>query len=417
LFWGFSTHGFRISGKKFLAILLLFFPSFAWFYLFQQFLMALMQDLTFTEGFDANFWLNIGRALFYVSIIFSAIVGSMVSEKWRHRWFIKLWIFLGVITTLLILVNRGLSFLLFISVLGGFSFGLGFPYSLAFFAESTTVEERARVAGALIFITFFSIIFCIVLSSSLQCGLMEYIFMCALLRAISFFSLLIEPHERIVCKERGWMTVITTSGLGLYYLSWLIFSIAAGILTIVELPSELQKENVSVLGSVFLYFGVIISSLFSGFAADYFGRKRIIMLGSVMLGVSYTVFGIATSQSSYLLIRLVSGVAWGIIFVAYMLTVVGDLATTCSKEKFYAIGVVVPIIVFMLFQSYSGAFTPSVPIGSISVILSILLFISVLPLVYAPETLPMDKIRQRRFEKHLKKVKKLIKEERNRSRS
>jgi MFS family permease len=417
LIWGFFTHGFGISKKKFLAVLLLFFPSFAWFFLFEQFSMSLLEESIINEGFSTDFWINVGHVLFFISIIGSAIIGSVISGKWRRRRLLEVWILLGVITTLLVMVNQGVFFLLFISVLAGVSFGLGFPYCLAFFAESTTVEERARVAGALIFTTFFSTILCILVSSGLQCGIIEYLLILSFLRAISFFSLLIDPHERIVCKERGWMSVITTSGLGLYYLSWLIFSVAAGILTIVELPLELQMENLSVLGSVFLYFGVIVSSLFSGFAADHFGRKKIIMLGSIMLGVSYTVFGIAISGSSYLLIRLVSGVAWGIIFVTYMLTVVGDLATNCSKEKFYAIGVVVPIIVFMIFQSFSGTFTPSVPISSISVILSILLFISVIPLLYAPETLPIDKIRQRRFEKHLKKIKKLVKEERNRSRS
>ena len=414
MIWGFFTHGFRISGKKFLAVLFLYFPSFAWFILFQQFSMSLIQDL-FSESFTSNFWMNIGGALFYISIICSAIIGSMISEKLRRRRFLELWILLGVITTLSVIVNQGLLFLLFILVLGGVSFGLGFPYCLAFFAESTNVEERARVAGALIFTTFFSIILCIVVSTGLQCGLIEYVFICALLRSISFFSILIDPHERIVCKERGWMTIFTTRGLGLYYLSWLMFSVAAGIFTIVELPDYLQTESISVLKSVFLYLGVILSSLFSGFAADHFGRKRTIMFGSIILGISYTVFSIATDEPSFLLTRIISGVAWGIIFVAYMLTVVGDLATTCSKEKFYAIGVVVPIIVFMVFQSFSGTFTPSVPIGAISAILSILLFISVIPLLYAPETLPIDKIRQRRFEKHLRKLKKLVKEERNRS--
>jgi MFS family permease len=415
LIWGFFTHGLRISSKKFLAVLFLYFPSFAWFILFQQKITTLIQNLPFSDSLTANFWMNIGGALFYISIISSAIIGSMISEKLRRRRFLELWILLGVITTLSVIVNQELLFLLFILILGGVSFGLGFPYCLAFFAESTNVEERARVAGALIFTTFLSIIFCIVVSGGLQCGLIECILIYALLRGVSFFSLLIDPHERIVCKERGWMTVFTTPGLGLYYLSWLMFSVAAGIFDIVELPDYLQGENISLLSSVFLYLGVILSSLFSGFAADHFGRKRTIMFGSIILGISYTVFSVATDEPSYLLTSIISGVAWGIIFVAYMLTVVGDLATTCSKEKFYAVGVVVPIIVFMLFQSFSGTFTPSVPIGAISAILSIVLFSSVIPLLYAPETLSIDKIRQRRFEKHLRKLKKLVKEERNRS--
>ena len=43
-------------------------------------------------------------------------------------------------------------------------------------------------------------------------------------------------------------------------------------------------------------------------------------------------------------------------------------------------------------------------------ILSLVLFVAVVPLVYAPKTLP-DKIVRKRFKEHLEKVQKVIKEE------
>lgn len=148
------------------------------------------------------------------------------------------------------------------------------------------------------------------------------------------------------------------------------------------------------LGSVFLYMGVVLSSLVSGFASDIFGRKRIIICGLSTLGISYAFFSITTSLTSYLLTRIIYGAAWGIIFVAYMLTVIGDFARTCSKEKFYALGLVVPLIVFMVFQSFSDAITLSISASvtsAISAILSMILFLAVIPLLYAPETPPQTK--------------------------
>ena len=139
------------------------------------------------------------------------------------------------------------------------------------------------------------------------------------------------------------------------------------------------------------------------------------MFGSITLGISYAFFGLATSPTSYLLTRIIYGAAWGIIFVTYFLTVIGDLATTYSKEKFYAIGVVVPWIVFMVFQTLSGAFRLSINASIISSILSMILFISVIPLLYTPETLPMDKIRAIKFRKYLKKLEKLVEEEETRN--
>ena len=252
---GFLTQGFRISGKKFMAVLLLFFPSFAWFYLFENLL------ITFIEGFTAHLiWIYLGRALFYISIVCSAIIGSMVSEKWNRRRFLEFWISLGIIATALLAIYKELSFFLLVGVFAGVSFGLGFPSSLAFLADSTTVEERARVSGALILITFISIILAIGIISTLQLGLIAYLLICIILRAISFFALLIDPCERVVYKERRWVAVFTTRGFLLYYLSWLMFSVAGGIFDLIELPESLEQESISMLGSMFLYIGVVLSS-------------------------------------------------------------------------------------------------------------------------------------------------------------
>ena len=97
-------------------------------------------------------------------------------------------------------------FLLFIAVLAGVSFGLGFPSSLAFLADSTTVEERARVSGVVILTTFTSIILLIGIVQRL--GFTESLFIYIILRATSFFALLIDPCERVACKERKWMAVL-----------------------------------------------------------------------------------------------------------------------------------------------------------------------------------------------------------------
>jgi hypothetical protein len=291
-------------------------------------------------------------------------------------------------------------------VFGGISFGLGFPSSLAFLADSTVVEERARVSGAIILTTFLSIV--ILIGVTQRLGFAETVFVFAILRVISYPALLIDRCERLVCKERSWNAVLTTPGFWLFFASWLMFSIAGGVFSFIEVA----QENISMQGTILLYVGVVISALISGFVADRFGRKKLIMFGLFFLGISYVVFGIAASPEAYLLTRIIYGAAWGIIFVTYMLTIIGDFAKACSKEKFYTIGLVVPLIVFMVFlQGFSETPTISMDASITALLLSVILYVAIIPLFYAPETLPKEKIRGRKIREHLKKVRELVQEE------
>ncbi len=404
--WGFLTHGFGIPSKRFTAVMLLFFPSFAWFFLFD------FTASSYIESLAVNLiWIYIGKALFYISIAVSAIIGSIISERLNRRRFLEFWIVFGVIATTSFGVFQGLIFFLLLGVLAGASFGLGFPSSLAFLADSTTVEERARVSGVAILVTFISIILAVGVLSMLHLELVEYLLISIILRAISCFALLLDPCERAVCKRKNWMAVLNTYGFLLYFVSWLMFTLAGGISGFIKPLQSLEYESVRILGSVVQYVGVVPSALISGFASDRFGRKKTLIFGLITLGISYALFSVATSSTTYLLTKIISGVAWGIILVVYCLTVIGDFAVSCSKEKFYAIGMVVPFILYSIFKIFSDAISPSIPNSLISSILSMILFISVIPLLYAPETLPWKKIRQRRFSEHIKKLKKLVEEE------
>ena len=65
----------------------------------------------------------------------------------------------------------------------------------------------------------------------------------------------------------------------------------------------------------------------------------------------------------------------------------------------------------MILQLFSQIFKYDISSSVVSSILSGLLFIAVIPLLYAPETLPIEKIRKRKIQEHLTKVEKIVKEE------
>jgi MFS family permease len=412
LVFGFLKCDFKISGKKFFAVLLLFFPSFAWFYLFENYLRLSI------ASFSADpIWVYLGLLLYYASIVSSAIIGSMISGKWNRKRFLSFWIFLGIITTTSVAVFQGLLFSLLSEIFVGASFGLGFPAILACFAEFTTVEERGRVSGALILVTFVTLILIIGVISNLQLfGTIESLFIIIILRATSFSALLIDPCEKVVCKKNRWMTALTTHGFWLYFISWLMFSVAAGTFGFIGLPESLEQVRESGLGTMLLFAGTVISALIAGFAADKYGRKNIILFGLISLGISYIFFGIVSSEISYLLTRIIYGAAWGIFFVVYGFTVIGDLAYSCSKEKLMTIGVIPPFIVLGIFQTLSGTFEFSIEPSIISAILGVISLVSLIPLMYAPETLPREKIIRKQLEEHLARAKELqkkLKEKKN----
>jgi membrane protein implicated in regulation of membrane protease activity len=91
--------------------------------------------------------------------------------------------------------------------------------------------------------------------------------------------------------------------------------------------------------------------------------------------------------------------------------VLGDLASYGSKEKFYAMGAIMPLILMLGFSALTSLLNVTLS-GAIVPVLSIILFLSVLPVLRASETLPQKKQEARKLKDHMDKVRKVIEESR-----
>jgi len=111
-----------------------------------------------------------------------------------------------------------------------------------------------------------------------------------------------------------------------------------------------------------------------------------------------------------MLLYLFQGIAWGFILVCYQWIILGDLAKDYQCDKYYAIGLVIPPLIETLFLSYSTVVQPTISPNLVASILSIIMFISVLPLLFAPETLPDELIQDRRFKEYMRKVMEIVEE-------
>jgi MFS family permease len=155
--------------------------------------------------------------------------------------------------------------------------------------------------------------------------------------------------------------------------------------------------------------GPIIGSFFAliaGVLSDRVGRKRVILYGFVTLGIAYAVIGIAPDTLfSWYFFLTIESIATGILWVTFILILWGDLSQHGSREKYYVIGEAPYFLTFVI-QQLS---VPSValPLYAAFSLASFFLFAAVLPLVYAPDTLPEKKIRLRRLRKYMDAAKKV----------
>jgi MFS family permease len=145
--------------------------------------------------------------------------------------------------------------------------------------------------------------------------------------------------------------------------------------------------------------------LVAGVFADLVGRKRIVIFGYVMLGMGYAALGLFPYQVfSWYFYVAVDGLAWGIFALIFFITIWGELAAYRTKDKYYFLGVL-PFLastyVEFLFEPYAKIISVSTSFS----LASLFLFLAVLPLMYAPETLPEKKIRERELKDYLKKAK------------
>jgi len=97
----------------------------------------------------------------------------------------------------------------------------------------------------------------------------------------------------------------------------------------------------------------------------------------------------------------------GIILVIFIFTIWGDLACGRSCEKYYAIGILPYSLSNFLRLVIGHSVAEIVPHHAIFSFTAFFLFLAVLPLMFAPETLPEKTLRERELKSYIEKAKKL----------
>jgi MFS family permease len=146
-----------------------------------------------------------------------------------------------------------------------------------------------------------------------------------------------------------------------------------------DFPPNYRVVELVLAGLAAILFGVI---------ADQKGRKRLALIGFVLLGLAYASLGLLPNNivSGWFYV-IADGIAWGALSMLFLWTIWGDIAEGKNSEKFYILGVLPYLFSTFAQQSLGVYFANNYTERTVFSFASFFLFVAVLPLVYAPETL------------------------------
>ena len=397
---------YSIGKRGFLVITILFLSVFGWYYMTEPMINSILNGLEITHTQNLAIW-----ATFYVSIIGTSILGTFLSNKVDRLKFLYIWTVLGVGISFLpaLLTNVTLLQVWSVSLLLGASFGLGLPSCLAYFAECTTVENRGRIGGITFLIATISVPFLAILFSAFDLATITVIF--ALLRGMGLIVFFLKPKKQSssqMTTSVSFVSILRDKTFLLYFVAWSMFPLVDRFETAL-LEQFLIGWMPNLLDIMVVVEPLVagLSLLIAGLLCDWIGRKKIMLSGFVALGVAYAIIGLDPySVFSWYLYFLVDGVAWGIFLLIFVLILWGDLSQPGTREKYYALGSVPFFLSYIIPEFLTESFIDPISLFAAFSLASFFLFVAVMPLVFAPETLPEKKIELRRLRKFAEDAKK-----------
>jgi MFS family permease len=341
-----------------------------------------------------------------IAVLLSAMIATKLAEKFAsRRTLLVIWALLGILFSpfLFVLRSGDLPRISGAATLIGIAMGFGLPTCLAYFADSTETENRGRVSGLTFFaalLGMLSIGFLTIAVSFLGSVIILTTWRAVGLIAFAMKERKIEAEKKI---KTDFKAIISERSFIFYLIPWIMFC----LINFFEYP--LQQfywgvEASSVVSTV--EFGIgSVSALIGGYFADTVGRKRLVISGYVLLGIGYALLSISPiNPISISVYTILDGIAWGLFALIFFTVVWGDIARNRMKEGYYFMGALPFLIssyVSVIIAPYAGVISISASFS----LASFFLFLAVLPLMYAPETLPEKEIKERELKDYLDKAK------------
>ncbi|MFW6111081.1 MAG: hypothetical protein ACOC6H_03500 [Thermoproteota archaeon] len=354
---------------------------------------------------DHNLFL-VWSITFYGATVAILVGAFLVSEFYSRMRFLFFWTVVGVIASILpvFITAETLNGVLSISVLLNLPLVFGLPGCLAEFVDHTEVEKRTRLGGLiLLMIMGISALTTALITENIQTSLSILI----IWRGLGLIAFLFKTPALLKKEQKrtSFLSIVIDRSFLLYLIPWIMFSLVNFLST--PIVAEIQSEDFLYLSRI---IGNVLAGIFAvvgGFLSDTIGRKKVAIVGFIMIGVGYAVLGIyPLNLFCWYFYTIMDGVAWGMLYVIFVTTIWGDLAYGKPSEKHYALGSLPYLLSsFLRFTEIGAIIEKTVSPFAIFSFTSFFLFLAVLPLMFAPETLPEKKIKERELKKYIDKAK------------
>jgi len=346
--------------------------------------------------------------VFHLSLVLSAVVGALFNRKLREKKILSLWIMLGAGTYLLsaIIIDKMLFKLIIAALTLGVSVGIGIPICLAFFADYTNIKKRGLAGSAIFFTT--QVFTVLIYSSMSNLPITEKFLIVGIWRLLGVLGVIFYAPIRTLPGEKGRHTlllIVSDRAFILYFIPWLLFC----LINFVEAPL-LETFLGPTLFNIYLIIGIITNGIFAflgGIICDFKGRKTTSIISFILLGISYALLSIFQgAHFSIYVFMLLEGMAWGMLYVVFVFVIWGDLSERGIREKYYLIGSM-PYLLSSWIGTIAKPVIENIPIYTSFSLTSFFLFLAVLPLLYAPETLPEKMLKDRELRSYIEKAKRV----------
>ncbi len=366
----------------------------------------LLQDFSKNVSLDE---MLIVAASYYASMIVSSVIGAtLLREKLKEKNTLfhvtLIGAFLYVLSTLFILEKTSPSLVVVAFILGA-PLGVIIPTCLTLFASYSKIEGRGRLGGIVLFLVQFFTVMIYVLASMLDAAALLVL---AGWRFISATCMLFYRPFREISKSinaNPMKSVIENRIFLLYFIPWFMFC----LVNFTEIPvlEHFFGEEIFTIYILAVVIIVGVSAFLGGLICDLKGRRIAGILGFILLGVSYAILNLfPDADMAKLLFINIEGIAWGILYVTFIFVVWGDISEGRVREVYYLLGGF-PFLLSGLIQTATQRFVNAIPIYASFSLASFFLFLAVIPLLYASETLPEKKLRERELRSYIEKAKRV----------
>lgn len=406
---------FKIETKNAFASILLVANPLIWYYAVIIFLESTLTEMT-SNGTLTSRDAIIIWGIHFSGIIFAALLGTLLAKKIDRNKFLMAWIALGAISpfTLFAFGTSSLLIIGLVVLLLGISLGIGMPTCMGYYTNAVPIESRGRISGLVMLLTGVGI-FAFSLFASIDLVVLGVVLVSWRLFGLLVFYKAKSKAETKKEDTTSYKHVLSQQSVVFYLIPWIMFSLVnylAGPAQEQIINNDVAIANISLIQNIMMGIFAVIG----GFLLDSVGRKRIAIAGFVMLGIDTATLGLFPTQiwSNYFS-ATVDGIAFGFLWVIFIVTIWGDLSHSTNSSKYYAIGVL-PFFISKLLELTVGKEISNYIVNNagnngLFSFLAFFLFLAVLPLVYAPETLPEKVMKDRDLKSYVEKAKKKVQQE------